>query len=141
MAEPGAAPPLAPSQRPPVGKGKARTVNIPADKFAPVLGLGFGMIARMRGPHWALTEQELAGLSVAIADIAVYIPLPETELGIALALSNLATSLFIVVWPRIEEDAALNAQRHGVAEAERALREAQSGTPGSTEGMEGPRNW
>lgn len=47
--------------------------------------------------------------------MAVYIPLPSKELGIALAISNLATCLFMVAWPRLEADAQIKQQREEAA--------------------------
>jgi hypothetical protein len=138
VAEP-AAPPLGPAQRPASkpAAAKRKTVQIPADAFAPVIGLAFSMAARGRGPHWQATPDEIAALSVAIADIAVYIPLPEKELGIGIAINNLAVTGAMIFGPRIQIDAELRAQAaqaSAVAQAEAVVR--QAAVP-----EEGPRQW
>jgi hypothetical protein len=59
------------------------------------------MIAKRRGEHWQLDAQEASGLSAAIVAVVAYIPLPERELGIGLAIGNLAAALATVVGGRI----------------------------------------
>lgn len=102
----------------------------------PLISLGSSFAARTRGPHWLLSAEEIVALSAALAGVAVYIPLPDRELGVAVALSNLATTMFIVLAPRIQQDAALRElriQQAAVSTAEQVIAQAH--------GEEGPRQW
>lgn len=91
-----------------------------------MLALAGVYLARIRGEHWRFTPDEVAELSAAIAEVMVYVPLPSKELGVALALSNLATCLFMVAWPRLEVDAKLRQ----AAEARAAVAAAEGITGG-----------
>lgn len=59
------------------------------------------MVAKLRGPHWALEPHEAAALSESLVAVIAYIPLPERELGIGLAVSNLAACVVTVVAQRV----------------------------------------
>lgn len=89
----------------------ANTVGMLAGGLAQAVSLGFGMLARTRGEHWAITESDAAALGTAWAPVAAYYGGdmdPLTMLWVGAITGTVA-----VVAPRIVAD--VEAQRGGRA--------------------------
>jgi hypothetical protein len=106
-----------------VTRGKTPRVQgdvIPASAYEPMLKTMFGMAALRRGPHWQLAKlddspfgpiDEAKLLSESIADVMKYVPLPQKELGVFAAITNLSIALYSTVGTRLQIDEAIKQGR------------------------------
>lgn len=77
-----------------------------AQVIAPVVQIGFGIIASRRGAHWNLSKEETQALSGALADVLNKY-MPSTSLGCEVTLLMTAG---MIALPRLEADKRIGTQ-------------------------------
>ena len=102
MEEPEAlAPPAVKVKRPSRSSKKKSYVELPADALKTPLEIIFSGVGKLRGAHWALEPQEARALSESIVGVIAFIPLPERETALGLAIGNLTATLGAIVIQRV----------------------------------------
>lgn len=93
------------SQEPKPARGRRpRTPVFAPEAFVPLYGLIFSMLAKRRGPHWAISPDEAHAMADATAGLVRHLPIPVEQLGLAADILAFGAVSVAIVMPRVAVD-------------------------------------